>query len=178
MTRSREGWNTLFRERKTEFSPEEFLIEHLSLLRGPRVLDLACGDGRNAFFLAEQGFEVTALDYSQVALKKIDKKGFSNITTVNADLSEPGALDSLGKYDSVLINHYLPSMEVLIFLKGLLANGGRIFMVAFDKDMGEVSDYSIVSDTIDKTFSGEEVVVNKSFKNEWGSFKGIILEKI
>jgi tellurite methyltransferase len=40
---------------------------------GARVLDLGCGDGRNALFLAASGFDVTASDISAVAVAKVQQ---------------------------------------------------------------------------------------------------------
>jgi len=51
--------------------PNRFVAEHFApRAAGGRVLDLACGEGRNAIWLAEQGFEVTAVDFSRVALDR------------------------------------------------------------------------------------------------------------
>jgi 2-polyprenyl-3-methyl-5-hydroxy-6-metoxy-1,4-benzoquinol methylase len=51
--------------------PNDFLKEHGSRIpAGGRVLCLAEGEGRNAVFLAEQGFAVTAVDMSAVGLQK------------------------------------------------------------------------------------------------------------
>lgn len=58
---------------------------------GGRVLCLAEGEGRNAVYLAEQGFEVTAMDLSEVGLAKAQRlatdKGVT-ITTQVADLAD------------------------------------------------------------------------------------------
>ncbi len=45
----------------------------LRLAPGKRALDIACGEGRNSIFLAQQGFLVTALDISEVGLGKAAK---------------------------------------------------------------------------------------------------------
>ena len=46
-------WDRKFQERpETLPPPEPFLVRNLGLLRPGSVLDLACGDGRNAIFLA------------------------------------------------------------------------------------------------------------------------------
>lgn len=51
--------------------PSAFLAECESLLPAPgRALDLACGTGRNAIFLAERGWSVDAVDISPVALRR------------------------------------------------------------------------------------------------------------
>ncbi len=72
-------------------TPNHFLSEaYINIPKGP-VLCLGEGEGRNAAFLVENGFEVTAVDMSSVGLKKAAElaavRGFS-IETVHADLAE------------------------------------------------------------------------------------------
>jgi SAM-dependent methyltransferase len=50
--------------------PNDFLIEAVKYIPRGRVLCLAEGEGRNAVYLAEQGYEVTAVDSSAVGMKK------------------------------------------------------------------------------------------------------------
>jgi len=51
--------------------PNRFVEAELgaAALRG-RALDLACGEGRNAIWLAERGWRVTAVDFSEVAIER------------------------------------------------------------------------------------------------------------
>jgi SAM-dependent methyltransferase len=51
-------------------TPNQFVAAELTGLRCGRALDVACGEGRNALWLAEHGWQVTAVDFSQVALDK------------------------------------------------------------------------------------------------------------
>ena len=71
--------------------PNDFLAAHAHMLPKGRVLSLAEGEGRNAVFLAGQGYEVTAVDQSSVGLSKArqlaERKGVS-IETIVADLAE------------------------------------------------------------------------------------------
>jgi len=48
--------------------PSSFLVDHIDLLPKGRVLDVATGRGRNAVYLARQGFEVEGVDISGEAL--------------------------------------------------------------------------------------------------------------
>lgn len=82
--------------------PNGFLAAKANLLPAGRVLCLGEGEGRNAVWLAEQGFEVTAVDASAVGLHKA--RGLAaergvRITTVHADLAdfaiEPAAWDGI-----------------------------------------------------------------------------------
>lgn len=50
--------------------PNRFLVEEIESLTPGRALDLACGEGRNAVWLAEQGWQVTGVDFADVALEK------------------------------------------------------------------------------------------------------------
>lgn len=53
--------------------PNDFLKEKFKLIPKGKVLCLAEGEGRNAVFLAEQGYEITAVDASSVGLRKAEK---------------------------------------------------------------------------------------------------------
>ncbi len=50
--------------------PNAFLVAEVAALPPGRALDLACGEGRNAVWLAEQGWTVTGMDFSDVGLDK------------------------------------------------------------------------------------------------------------
>lgn len=57
-------------ERKLKDAPDALLVRHTPpAAPGARALDLACGLGHNAIWLAEQGYEVDAFDISEVALR-------------------------------------------------------------------------------------------------------------
>jgi SAM-dependent methyltransferase len=50
--------------------PNRFLVEEVARMKPGRALDLACGEGRNALWLAERGWQVTGVDFSPVGLAK------------------------------------------------------------------------------------------------------------
>src|SRR5690554_6588810 len=71
--------------------PNRFLAEHYSSIPKGDVLCWAEGEGRNAVFLAEQGYQVTAVDLSDVGLAKAQRLAEARgvtITCVQADLAE------------------------------------------------------------------------------------------
>jgi SAM-dependent methyltransferase len=53
--------------------PNRFLVEEAAGLSPGRALDLACGEGRNAVWLAERGWELTGIDFSSVGLQKAQR---------------------------------------------------------------------------------------------------------
>jgi len=69
---SRERWNRRWAgEERVHAStaPSRFVVAEVAGLRPGAALDLACGAGRNAVWLAGQGWRVTAVDFSGVALR-------------------------------------------------------------------------------------------------------------
>lgn len=68
----REDWDRRYAGTDSLWSltPNRFLVAEASDLPPGAALDLACGEGRNAIWLAELGWQVTAVDYSGVAIEK------------------------------------------------------------------------------------------------------------
>jgi SAM-dependent methyltransferase len=72
-------------------TPNEFLVEKISCIPKGKVLSLAEGEGRNAVFLAKQGYAVTAVDASVVGLNKARKLAEENdvvVEFIHADLAD------------------------------------------------------------------------------------------
>jgi len=71
--------------------PNIFLAENVRVIPKGNVLSLAEGEGRNAVFLAKQGYTVTAVDVSSVGLAKAKKLAEENNVSINfvhADLEQ------------------------------------------------------------------------------------------
>jgi SAM-dependent methyltransferase len=86
-------WNERYSAKEYAYGtePNTFLADHFAQLPQGRVLSLAEGEGRNAVFLAQQGYAVTAVDGSQVGLDKghalADTKGVK-VEWICADLAD------------------------------------------------------------------------------------------
>lgn len=87
--------------------PNSFIASKIkSFPRGARVLCLGEGEGRNAIFLAKRGFEVTAIDASDIGLSKLHFRAIEEnvkVETICADLNEWEVKE---KYD-VIVASYL-----------------------------------------------------------------------
>ena len=108
-------------------APSDWLLRWAHLLpAGGTVLDLACGSGRHVRWLAEQGFQVTAVDRDADALA-----GLAGIAeTVTADIEgAPWPLPGR-RFDAVLVTNYLhrPLFPVLL---ASLATGGVLVYETF-----------------------------------------------
>lgn len=78
------------------------LIEILELPIGGRILDCPCGQGRHAHLLAEAGYDVDAVDYSEELLEHAGRRGHGPLLRYRrADMRElPG--DWTGRFDAVV----------------------------------------------------------------------------
>jgi len=113
--------------------PNQFVAAELSDLPPGRALDLACGEGRNALWLARQGWSVTAVDFSSVAVER----GRRLADDLAIDWEVGDALRApLPTVDLVLLAYLqLPEAERRTAVRrgfGALAPGGTLFVVAHD----------------------------------------------
>lgn len=101
-----------------------------------RVLDLGCGEGGDAIWLAQHGWTVTAVDVSQVALDRgaarADELGLDGITWERHDL---GATFPEGPFDLVSAQFFqspiaFPRIDLLRRAAGLIASGGHLVSVS------------------------------------------------
>jgi tellurite methyltransferase len=89
MEADRIKWNKRFESEDTYLGerPSPFLSQEIERIRrlapGKRSLDIACGEGRNIVFLAQQGFLVTGLDISDVGLGKAARRAAEAGVTVD-----------------------------------------------------------------------------------------------
>jgi SAM-dependent methyltransferase len=114
-----------------------FLVSEAGDLPPGRALDLACGEGRNAVWLAERGWTVRGVDFSAVALAKAEKLAEARgveVAWVQADLleyePEPAAYDLV-----VVLYLQLPAAERRPIVRravAALARGGVFLAVAHD----------------------------------------------
>ena len=118
-------------------TPNQFVAEELAGLSPGRVLDLAAGEGRNALWLADRGWRVTAVDFSQVGLEKgrlLAERHGLDIRWVCADVLtyEPGP----DPFDLVVLAYLqLTADERRTAVRsafGSLRTGGTFFLVAHD----------------------------------------------
>jgi SAM-dependent methyltransferase len=135
----REDWDRRYAAVENLWSakPNRFLVAEVAALEPGRALDLACGEGQNAIWLAERGWRVRAVDYSPVAIDKAraraEREGVA-VDFVEDDLlrHEPEA----AAYDLVLLLYlHLPSDErrsVLARAAGALAPGGTLLLLGHD----------------------------------------------
>lgn len=110
-------------------NPNDFLRENVHTIPKGRVLSLAEGEGRNAVFLARQGYSVTAIDSSKVGLekaKRLAEENQVNIECIQADLGDFDLGES--QWDGIvsIFCPLPPAVRKLLYqnvMRGLKPNG-------------------------------------------------------
>jgi tellurite methyltransferase len=137
---ARERWNERFASAglaPRQDAPSEWLLENEGLLRELRgddklrALDVAAGNGRNALYLAALGFEVDAVDISDVAVDQLRAAAHERDLPVRAQLLdlESASLPD-GPYDVVVNMNYL-QRDLFGELAALLRPGGLLLVENF-----------------------------------------------
>lgn len=115
--------------------PSPLLCENISTFPSGRALDVACGNGRNAVFLAQRGFRVDAVDNSRVGLlmaKDLMTEMDVNVNLIFADLEH--YVIKPERYDLIVNFHYLNRALFPHITAGLKSGGYLVFESLTEKD--------------------------------------------
>ncbi len=167
--------------------PNMFVVDEVAELPPARALDLACGEGRNAVWLASKGWETTGVDFSAVGLAKgrhlADAVGVE-VTWIEADATswQPPA----SGFDLVILCYLqldgpgrTAALEVAARATAL---GGHVLVVAHDRDnlvrgVGGPPDASVLYDVEETTSvlvsAGLEVVKAAQVERPVTSAEGV-----
>jgi SAM-dependent methyltransferase len=126
-------WDERFGKREFAFSKEAnpFLKRHIALLPRGKALDIATGEGRNAVFLAQHGFDVDAVDISKMGLgkaRKLAEEMGVKIHTFYADLDTYQI--KKGQYD-LIANFYFLKRNLIPKIKRGLKKGGKVIFETY-----------------------------------------------
>lgn len=138
-----EAWDERYRASEMLWStgPNIWVEKRLAEVEPGVGLDLASGEGRNAIWLARRGWEMTAVDFSGVAIER-GRSLSEDVEFIEADVLtwEPGDRDGLEEssrgFDLVLIAYLQleaePLSDVVRRATTWVEPGGELFMVGHD----------------------------------------------
>jgi 2-polyprenyl-3-methyl-5-hydroxy-6-metoxy-1,4-benzoquinol methylase len=135
-----ERWNQRFSVDEYVFgtAPNAFLASKAGLLRpGQRALCVADGEGRNSVWLAAQGLEVTAFDFSPAALDKARRLAAGRGVSVRYELSSVEDWRwPAGEYDvvvAIFIQFVVPQARRVLFerMSAALRPGGLLLLEGY-----------------------------------------------
>lgn len=137
-----EAWNERYATRGMVWGtdPNRFLAEYATGLTPRRVLDLGCGQGRNAVWLAAQGHRVTGIDLSPVAIERARRLAADHevevlfeVANVVEDWTPPS-----GAFDLVILSYLQlpPGDRRVAHTKATRAviPGGTVWLIAHHSD--------------------------------------------
>lgn len=157
-------WNN--RYQIADFPPPcQVLVDYAHLLPSAgTALDLACGLGANAFFLANRGLEIHAWDYAEVAITRLQTHATSQqipiYTQVRDVLQQPPAPAT---FDIIVVCHFL-DRSLIPSLRHALKPNGLLFYQTFtrtyvDEQGPKNPDYRLADNELLKLFSDLKLIM-------------------
>jgi tellurite methyltransferase len=132
-----EKWNERYQQKEFLFGREpmialKHLLPHLKL---GRAIDIAMGEGRNAVFLAKNGFQVDGIDASSVAIDRAKKLALESQVSVEAKVQNLDFfLMPLMKFDSVVMGYFRPQARFFSEVRRGLVPGGTFLLEAYTSE--------------------------------------------
>ncbi len=119
---SQEGLTSFFNKTKeSSFGEPVKMVERLAeLIPAGSVLDIGAGDGRNALYLAEKGFAVTAIDLSEAGIAKLQRTAHERGLHVVTEVADAATYTIKTDYDAfvvVLLFQFLAEEDSLRLMK-------------------------------------------------------------
>lgn len=81
-------WDERYSKGKPNDQPHPLVVEFAAKFPPGRALDVACGGGRHSLYLAERGWQVTAVDSSQVAIELLSQVAADKHLPIDARLAD------------------------------------------------------------------------------------------
>jgi 2-polyprenyl-3-methyl-5-hydroxy-6-metoxy-1,4-benzoquinol methylase len=143
---SQDQWNECYRRGEhSQDAPDAFLVgcaAYWDLLGSRVALDLACGAGRHALYLAEQGFKTTAIDFAETGLEatqqEAERRGVQ-IETKMLDLEAPAGDLGAEAFDLIVAVHFL-HRPLFAAIKLALKPGGLVVYRTYTRDQLALAD--------------------------------------
>ena len=130
-----EHWNRRYLDGTGSAQPAQVLLENRHLLpRQGRALDLACGTGANSLLLAEHGLQVSAWDFSEVAIGRLRATAAQMGLSVTAEVRDVSARPPAARSFEVIVVSRFLDRALVPYLIAALPAGGLIFYQTFVRD--------------------------------------------
>ncbi len=123
MSQEAKNYDTIYSENKITFGlgkPEKIVQDILRYRTSGSVLELGAGEGRNALFLSNNGFEVLAQDISEVGINKIIKQATDNNLKIKTEMGDARALNLNRNFDIFICTftlHHFSRDEALALIE-------------------------------------------------------------
>lgn len=131
----RQRWDAKYAERAAqEFPVDDWLAESLRGVAPGRALELACGLGHNAIWMAEQGWQVDAVDISPIGLalagEVAQRRGVS-VNWIAGDVDDASWRPAHAAYDLIVVFRFLDRVRLPRLIQESLAPCGLLVYETF-----------------------------------------------
>ena len=161
-------WDQRHRSAAPDLAPTPLLVQIAGSLKPARALDLACGTGRNALWLAERGWSVTAVDGSPVAieiLRRAAKQRGLTVDALVADLEKQEYVIEPSSWELIAICCYL-QRDLFEPVKRGLVPGGLVVAIALLIEPGhEDSSFRLKPGELRRYFEGWEILHDREVRD-------------
>ncbi|WP_420567080.1 SAM-dependent methyltransferase [Thalassovita sp.] len=160
-------------------APAVFLVDHKALLTpGQTALAVADGEGRNSVYMAAQGMDVTALEFSASAIEKAKSLAAETGVTVDFRNTDVLAHDWPDQYDMVVgifIQFVGPEERARMFdgMKRSVRPGGLMVLHGYTPKQVELgtggpgrTENMYTPDQLAADFKGWEILENRAYERE------------
>jgi len=151
----REDWDQDYKDLDDAWyvEPEPIIMEEVKGLKPGRALDLGCGAGGNALWLAEQGWEVVGVDWAESGIAKARSAATAKRLGASFIVADITQWKPKREFDLVISNFALPpagSQRQQTFTSALqgLDHGGTIMILDWDKSSVIIA--GIIMNLLDK----------------------------
>ena len=137
--RTRQRWNyiltdSLARARVLNPAPNALLVETVKGRKPGTALDADMGEGRNAIFLAQQGWQVTGVDIAEKALTFAQKRAQATGVKISTEVHDMATYDwGQNKWDLIVLS-YAGGRDYAERVQKALKPGGLVVLEAFHMD--------------------------------------------
>lgn len=136
-------WNERYRTRERaaediDAGPTPLLVRLAEQLNPGMALDLACGAGRNALYLAERGWSVTAIDGAPVAVDILRTRAIERNVRIETSVKdlERAEFSIEGAWDLIAVCYYL-ERDLLPKVRSATRPGGVVLAIVHIGEPGE-----------------------------------------
>ena len=184
-----ERWDQRYLDTATPFAellPTQVIVDYGHLLpEEGQALDVACGLGANAMYLAQRGLQVSAWDISGVAIGRLGQNALGQSIEINTEVRDvlqnpPGA----GSFDVVVVSRFLERALMPVLIQSIRPQGllfYQTFIQEKDADVGPGNpDYLLAENELLLMCNGMRVLayreegligqktgqIHKGFRNE------------
>ena len=160
-----------------EAPPTPLVVETARDLKPGVALDLACGTGRNSFWLAEQGWSVTAVDGAAAAIEVLRERAISSGLRIQAEVADLKAAEyriAPSGWDLITICYYLQRDLFGPALEGVRPGGLLLVIAHIAERQEEATENRLASGELRRCFERSEILHYREGKpNDPAHWRGV-----